>query len=77
MQFAVGKLVSLAGSKSLLAPLREHTLPFIESKDLLDSIMPLVAVDSSISHLSDINPTMPSTELKMQTAIVVLDELVA
>jgi len=31
LQFACGKLLSLVESKSPLAPLREHILPFFES----------------------------------------------
>ena len=47
LQFACGKLVSLVESESPLAPLRAHTLSFLESQDYLDSIMSLVILDST------------------------------
>ena len=46
LQFACGKLLSLTETKSLFAPLREHTLSFLESKDYLDSVMSLIILDS-------------------------------
>ncbi|HIV49635.1 hypothetical protein [uncultured Helicobacter sp.] len=40
-------MLSLVESESPLAPLRDHTLSFLESQDYLDSIMSLVILDST------------------------------
>ena len=48
-QFVFDKLLSLAESESLLAPLRAHTLPESIPWDLLDSITPLAIWDSMFS----------------------------
>jgi len=49
MQFVSDKLLSLAGSKSPLTPLRAHTRPESRALGCLDSVMSLVVLDSTIS----------------------------